>query len=91
MKQVPTTWDELRFIDGYPGRYVVLARRAGNRWYIAGVNAMKEPLRLTLPLPMLGVGEADLYLDNQKKIVKVSKKKSLKVVIPTNGGVVITQ
>lgn len=91
MKQVPTTWDELRFIDGYPGRYVVLARRAGNRWYIAGVNAMNEPLSLTLPVPMLGVGEADLYLDNQKKAVKVSKKKNLKVVIPTNGGVVITQ
>lgn len=27
MKQVPTTWDETRFIDGYPGKYVVLARR----------------------------------------------------------------
>ena len=91
MKQVPTTWDELRFIDGYPGRYVILARRAGNRWYIAGVNAMSEPLQLNLSLPMLDAGEADLYLDNQKKTVKVSKKKNLKVRIPTNGGVVITQ
>ncbi len=30
MKAVPTTWDETRFIDGYPGKYVVLARRHGD-------------------------------------------------------------
>lgn len=29
MKEVPTTWDEVRFIDGYPGKYVILARRHG--------------------------------------------------------------
>ena len=41
MKEVPTTWDEVRFIDGYPGKYVVLARRKGDKWYVAGVNAQK--------------------------------------------------
>lgn len=30
MKEVPTTWDETTYIDGYPGRYCVLARRQGN-------------------------------------------------------------
>ena len=35
MKNVPTTWDDVRFIDGYPGKYVVLARRHGNDWYYA--------------------------------------------------------
>ena len=45
MKEVPTTWDEVRFIDGYPGKYVILARRHGDKWYIAGVNAQKEPIR----------------------------------------------
>ncbi|MDE5988594.1 MAG: glycoside hydrolase family 97 protein, partial [Duncaniella sp.] len=38
MKAVPTTWDDTRLIDGYPGKYVVLARRHANKWYIAGVN-----------------------------------------------------
>ncbi len=42
MKEVPSLWDEVRFIDGYPGKYVVLARRHGDRWYIAGVNAQKR-------------------------------------------------
>ena len=49
MKQVPTTWDELRFIDGYPGRYVIMARRSGNRWYVAGINAQDTPLRKSSP------------------------------------------
>lgn len=31
MKEVPTTWDEVRFIDGYPGKYVILARRHGDK------------------------------------------------------------
>lgn len=44
MKEVPTTWDEVRFLDGYPGKYVILARRKGTKWYIAGVNAQKETL-----------------------------------------------
>lgn len=48
MKQVPTTWDETRFIDGYPGKFVALARRHGEQWYIAVLNAQQEPLQLML-------------------------------------------
>lgn len=57
MKEVPTTWDEVRFIDGYPGKYVILARRHGDKWYIAGVNAQKETLQLKVNLPMFSNGE----------------------------------
>ena len=57
MKEVPTTWDEVRFIDGYPGKYVILARRHGDKWYIAGVNAQKETLKLKVNLPMFSNGE----------------------------------
>ena len=45
MKDVPTLWDETRFIDGYPGKYVILARRSGDKWYIAGVTSDKTPLK----------------------------------------------
>ncbi len=91
MKQVPTTWDELRFIDGYPGRFVIMARRSGNKWYVAGVNATSQPIRQTLALPMLADGTVQLYQNNQLATAKLSKKKTLKIEIPTNGGVVITQ
>ena len=67
MKDVPTTWDETLFIDGYPGKYVVLARRSGDKWYIAGNNATGAPLKLEIALPELQKGgELTLYSDNLK-------------------------
>ncbi len=45
MKQVPTTWDETRFIDGYPGKYCIMARRAGTKWYIVGITSDGTPLQ----------------------------------------------
>ena len=45
MKDVPTTWDETKFIDGYPGKYVIMARRSGDKWYVAGVTSDKTPLK----------------------------------------------
>ena len=93
MKEVPTTWDETRFIDGYPGRYVILARRHGDKWYVAGVNAQQQALTTTITLPMLAKGSSlDLYADNPQLVGAksgITYKKGVKVTIPGNGGVVI--
>jgi hypothetical protein len=89
MKQVPTTWDEVSYIDGYPGQYIILARRSGDKWYVAGVNATDQPLKKTLTVPFSGT--AKLYQNNQVADVKLSKKNTVNVEIPTNGGIVITQ
>jgi hypothetical protein len=51
MREIPVSWDETRFIKGYPGRYIVLARRSGNDWYVAGINAGNDTLSLNLNLP----------------------------------------
>ncbi len=91
MKQVPTTWDELQFIDGYPGQYIIMARRAGSKWYVAGINATGQPLKQTLSLPMLSEGTVQLYQNGQLTTTKLQKKKTIKIEIPTNGGIVITQ
>ena len=45
MKQVPTTWDETRFIDGYPGKYCIMARRAGTKWFVVGITSDGTPLQ----------------------------------------------
>ena len=97
LRQLPTTWDETRFIDGYPGKYVVMARRHAGQWYIAGLNALKEPLTLSLNL-------SDYQLSNllidvvdkktkatvfSKQPLKVNKKGVAKVMLQPNGGVVI--
>jgi hypothetical protein len=56
LTRVPTIWDDVKFIDGFPGRYVVIARRAGSRWYVAGINADREPRKVSLDLKELGIG-----------------------------------
>lgn len=96
MKRVPTTWDETRFIDGYPGRYIVLARRHGNTWYIAAVNATAEPLKLKLDLPVLAGQEVSLYSDDKKmqpqlKLQKIKTDGSLQLTVQPQGGAVIVE
>ena len=94
MKQVPTTWDEVRFIDGYPGKYVVLARRHGDTWYVAGINATQEPLKLKVDLPMLSGKTVSCYKDDKKQqpmceSLKVKADKKVQLDILPQGGVVL--
>ncbi len=42
LSEVPTAWDETRFLAGDPNNFVVLARRKGDTWYIAGINGSAE-------------------------------------------------
>ena len=97
LKDVPTTWDETVFIDGYPGKYVVLARRHADKWYIAGINAQKEPLKLTLNLPMLRKGDKASYYSDAKdrtlqlKDMEIKNPAEVKVVIQPEGGVVLVE
>jgi len=65
MREIPVSWDETRFVDGYPGRYIVLARRTGNNWFIAGVNAKKEPMRLSLHLPFTVTGTGTIITEGE--------------------------
>ena len=53
MGSLPQTWDDVKFIDGYPGKYVVLARKKGDEWYIAGINGEKAPHPLTFQVPFI--------------------------------------
>ena len=94
MKQIPTTWDEVRFIDGYPGKYVVLARRHGDTWYVAGINATQEPLKLKVDLPMLSGKTVSCYKDDKKQqpmceSLKVKADKKVQLDILPQGGVVL--
>src|SRR5690606_4302190 len=61
LREVPTTWDETKFVAGEPGEYVVMARRSGERWYIAGITDWTQR-DLEVPLAFLGEGEHELTL-----------------------------
>ena len=95
LKEIPTTWDETVFIDGYPGKYSVVARRHEQKWYVAGVNAEKTTKVLKLNLPMLAGQNITVYNDKDTKetftaTTKVSKKGELSITIQPNGGFVLT-
>jgi alpha-glucosidase len=53
MSSLPETWDDVKFIDGYPGKYVVLARKKGNNWFIAGINGENSSRTIILNVPFI--------------------------------------
>ena len=102
LKEIPTTWEETQFIEGYPTKYVVLARRTGDKWYVAGLNGTKEQKALTLQLPMLAGKTVRYYTDkplkkgeilpaSELKTLKVGKNGEAKVTIQPMGGIIITE
>ncbi|MDA3821205.1 MAG: glycoside hydrolase family 97 catalytic domain-containing protein [Bacteroidales bacterium] len=57
LMNVPAVWDELKFIDGYPGEFIVLARRSGDTWYVAGLNGNNSETKLSLNTSFLEEGD----------------------------------
>lgn len=89
LKTMPTQWDETRFIDGYPGRYVVMARRHADRWYVAALNGTPETLSLDLSLPMLDGTAFTLYTDGKQKAYDAMKTAKVKLKLPALAGALI--
>ena len=94
LKEIPTEWDEVKYIDGYPGKYVVLARRSGDKWYVAAINAEKETLKLNVDLSFLGEKTVKWYGDDKNQQPQLTDKKlksgkPVALTIASQGGVVI--
>lgn len=100
LRHVPTTWDDTKFLDGYPTQYVVVARRTGGKWYVGGINGTEKAIKLTLQLPMFAGQNVKYYTDEPKKDgevipmsvlkeLKVSKKGEAQVVIQPMGGIIL--
>ena len=97
MKTVPTVWDDLRWIAGEPGKFLVMARRTGDQWYMAAINSGEEPVVLdNVQLDMFPVGtELQVYTDDAQlngsvQTIKLGKKQTIKkLTVPQNGGLVI--
>lgn len=70
MSDVPNTWDETVFINGYPGTYFVVARRKGNDWYVAGLNGTNAKKVISIPLSFLGKGERQALILSDGKDAK---------------------
>ncbi|MBW4891059.1 glycoside hydrolase family 97 protein [Mucilaginibacter sp. HMF5004] len=94
LKQLPNYWDDIRFIDGYPGKLAVLARRSGNKWYIAGINGEAVDKMLDLDLSFLqGYPEGKLITDGVEPLTfaqaMLKADKHTQVKVKPNGGFVL--
>lgn len=63
MSALPTTWDETRLLGGYPGEWVVMARRSGSTWYVTGINGKDTAQTLSFDTSILPRGRYTLFTD----------------------------
>jgi alpha-glucosidase len=95
LKTLPDHWDDVRFLEGYPGKYAVIARRSGNRWYIAGINGEKSERKINLHIASFGKNRATMFTDGtgdelfSKTILSAANQKDLDINLQANGGFVM--
>ena len=71
--QLPTVWDETRYVSGYPGESAVLARRNGDTWYVAGINGKDDPQTLVVDLSFIKkMKSARLFADDAAEQWQIS-------------------
>ena len=98
LKDLPASWDDIKYIDGYPGEHVVLARKSSKGWHIAGINANPESIELNLDLSFISnqVQESVVLITDGKdnrsfvqKDIELDSNGKLNIEIQPNGGFVI--
>lgn len=101
LKIVPTVWDDIKFIGGYPGEYVAMAKRSGDQWFIGIMNNSvgKKP---EIKLDFLPEGKYEMCSwadtkesDKDPRILRIEKRtvkngETIKVMLANNGGFVAT-
>ena len=94
LQTLPTHWDELRFIDGYPGRLAIIARRNGGKWYIAGINGEAREKKMMLDLRWLKGRSGTMIGDDGNGLTfsrtEVKAGEAIEITLKPNGGFVIT-
>jgi alpha-glucosidase len=99
LKIVPTTWDDIKFISGYPGDYVAIAKRSGDKWFLGVMNnSIDKSVEIYLSFLDAGDYIAEIWSDtkNSDKEPKELKRDSVsvkspgtfKVTLAKNGGFV---
>jgi alpha-glucosidase len=95
LRTIPDNWDDVRFLDGYPGQYVVIARRSGKRWYISAINANTTEKKITVDLTAFKKSKATLFTDGtkgelfSKAILNAAKLKKWDITLNANSGFVM--
>lgn len=90
LKDIPTQWDEMKFISGYPGKEVVIARRKSKTWFISGINGEATEKSFDLDLSFAENSTGVLFEDDEQTISqKEIQNEKLKITVQAYGGFVI--
>jgi hypothetical protein len=90
LKDIPTNWDDSKFIEGYPGKYIIMARKKDDIWHIVGINAEKMAKEVEIDLSFVTNSEGFSISEDDKGFQKnpLSKSTKLKVTMEPHGGFV---
>jgi alpha-glucosidase len=95
LRTLPTKWDDVKFLDGYPGKYIVIARRSGNRWYIAGINGDTTEKKINLDFTSFKKSKTTLFTDGakgklfSKTVLNTARQKKCDITLNINSGFVM--
>ncbi|MCU7552105.1 glycoside hydrolase family 97 catalytic domain-containing protein [Chitinophagaceae bacterium LB-8] len=95
LRALPDNWDDVKFLDGYPGKYVVIARRSGNRWYIAGINGDTTVKKISLDFTPFKKSKATIFTDGTKSelfsktLLNTTRQKKCDLTLNGNSGFVM--
>ncbi|MCF6407274.1 glycoside hydrolase family 97 protein [Chitinophaga filiformis] len=95
LRKLPDNWDDVRFLEGYPGKYAVIARRSGKRWYLAGINGDKNGKKLNVDLSSFKKSRATLFTDStrgelfSKTVLNATLQKKLDLTLNAGSGFVM--
>lgn len=98
LRNVPVSWDESKLLNGYPGEFVVMARRKGDVWCVAGINGSNTIKNMDVDLSFVGNGKRQLTLikdgKNEKEFSILEHehehehelKNNIQLSVPSRGG-----
>jgi Glycosyl-hydrolase 97 C-terminal, oligomerisation len=91
LKDIPTNWDDSKFIDGYPGKYIIMARKKDAIWHIVGINGETTTKEIEIDLSFVTNPKGFIISENEKGFqqLPITKSSKLKVTMKPHGGFVL--
>lgn len=95
LQKIPDNWDDMRFIEGYPGKYAVIARKSGDRWFVAGINGEQNEKKIQLDLTSFRKNKITLFTDGEgdqlfsMSMPGASRQKKYDITLHANSGFVM--
>ncbi len=96
LKRVPATWDEVKFVEGYPASHTVIARRKGDEWYVGGMTVNARTVDMSLEfLKGKGSYRATIFKDQESGLplavetMELKSSDTLKLKMQDKGGFVV--